>query len=87
MSLTRFYSLCGKHHPSRRRPDCPACNTGITRFVWTVWISHYFYRHHRRLWLWWVNRPNSKAKRELRSFFPNLRGAASVSSPQPGDEQ
>lgn len=66
-----FYSVCSRHHHSR--DDCPQCNAG----QWSNRIVHRIdgriYRYARRLWLWWHNRPNSKARRTLEGIFPNLK--------------
>lgn len=66
-----FYSLCSRHRDGRE--DCPTCNAGqwVNRIVHR--IDALIYRHLPKFWLWWHNRPNSKARRTLEEFFPNLR--------------
>lgn len=69
--VRRFYSICSGH--MQDRADCLACNTGMSHWFIADWVSHYFYKRHRRFWLWYVNRPNSKTKKRLKEWFPNLR--------------
>jgi hypothetical protein len=40
---------------------------------WGHAIDGLIYRRAYRLWHWWHNRPNSKTRRRLESFFPGLR--------------
>jgi len=80
--IRHWYSICSRHYHGK--DDCPACNTGSSRWFFSVWISRFFYgpspskggplgKTGREIWLWYVNRPNSKAKRELKKWFPRLK--------------
>jgi hypothetical protein len=69
----RWYSLCSHHHRTVRRTDCHVCMTGHYVNDWGHAIDGLIYRLAYRLWHWWHNRPNSKTRRRLESFFPGLR--------------
>lgn len=64
-------SICSAHRDGM--PGCRLCFTGYYSNRWAHKVGHYFYRHHYRLWHRWVNRPNSRARRDLERIFPNLR--------------
>ena len=60
-----WYSICSAHR--NRRADCDLCQTGQWINVCGHILGGMVYKLHKPTWLWWVNRPNSKAKRFLRS--------------------
>lgn len=64
-------SICGIHYDYRK--DCNMCNAGY----WVNRNAAYFeglvYKIAPWLWRWWVNRPNSKARKRIKGWFPNLK--------------
>lgn len=66
-----FYSICSMHRESRS--DCDLCQEGTWTNVWTRRVGHLVHDHCYRLWYWWVNRPDSKSRRNLERIFPGLK--------------
>lgn len=66
-----WYSICSRH--GRWRSDCPLCQSGQWVNRWARVGGGIVCRVCPRFLVWWVNRPNSKTRRWLRSVFPNLR--------------
>lgn len=57
-----------------RAPEAdPAYGFGVWRNRWAHNIDGLVWRFARPVALWWHNRPNSKTRRTLERFFPNLR--------------
>jgi hypothetical protein len=66
-----FYSVCSRHY--QWREDCNQCQAGMWRNIWMHHVSAFFNRFAYPLWHWWVNRPNSRSRRELEKLFPGLK--------------
>jgi hypothetical protein len=68
----RWYSFCSMHR--RHDLSCPPCMAGAYVNDWVHVFDGLVWKHARPVALWWHNRPNSKARRTLRRYFPGLRG-------------
>lgn len=58
-----WYSVCSAHHSPRK--DCPRCQSGHWVNIAAHNVEHAIYVCAPRLWRWWTNRPNSKARKRL----------------------
>jgi hypothetical protein len=65
-----FYSI----HAHMRCTECPTDKHGSWHNVWGQRASQGFYWLAPGLWRWWVNRPGSRARRQMERWFPRLRG-------------
>lgn len=68
-----WYSICSKHRGGGPDSDCRLCRTGQWHNVHRLKVSGFVHDHAYPVWFWWVNRPNSRSRKFLRSVFPNLR--------------
>lgn len=68
-----FYSICSAHMHSEGI-DCKLCETGSWHNVYMLKASQLVYKISPSLWRWWANRPNSKSRKQLKEWFPNLKG-------------
>lgn len=67
----RWFSICSMHY--KYKEDCHICNTGGWTNVWQWKIGSLIYKLTPNLWKWWMNRPNSKARRQIMEWFPKLK--------------
>lgn len=67
----RWFSICSMHH--QYKEDCGACNAGHWTNVWKWQVGSIICTIFPGLWKWWMNRPNSKARRQIMEWFPNLK--------------
>lgn len=66
-----WISICSKHRDPE--PDCQTCACGSWHNQWVRRIDSAIYARWPRLWGWWHNRPNSRHRREMRQWFPNMK--------------
>ena len=65
-----FYSL---HSNPRLIAEDVEHRFGVWHNVWSHRVGSVVFRVSPALWRWWANRPTSKTRRTLQSFFPNLK--------------
>lgn len=66
-------SICSMHGLEGPQVECNMCQSGTWVNVWgnkTSGIIHYMFPV---LWIWWMNRPNSKARKQVKKWFPKLK--------------
>ena len=66
----RWFSICSAHRDHKY--DCDMCTTGSWHNVWKLKHGSIIYYFSPRLWVWYMNRPKSKARRLVKSWFPKL---------------
>ena len=66
-----WYSFCSRHRD--HNPDCELCKCGSWHNVYFRKIDHFIHNNIYWLWYWWHNRYNSRSRRELKKWFPNLK--------------
>lgn len=66
----QWSSICSRHY--EYNPNCHLCNAGDWTNVPALWFSSLVFKLCPSLWRWWVNRPNSAARKRLKKLFPNL---------------
>ena len=67
-----WISVCSAHHGTE--VGCLACMTGNYHNRWASKAERFLASHAYWLWHWWVNRPNSRTRKQLEEAFLNLKG-------------
>ena len=67
----KWISVCSAHQEYEEK--CNTCQAGSWYNVNSSFFANLVYKIYKPLWLWWVNRPNSKARRNIEKHFPNLK--------------
>lgn len=67
----RWFSICSAHYEYKE--DCGMCNAGHWTNVWQWKFGFIMYKLWPNLWTWYMNRPNSKARKQIMELFPKLR--------------
>jgi hypothetical protein len=67
----RWFSICSAHIDFNK--DCKACNAGYWTNVWGWKISGVVSKLFPKFWIYWMNRPNSKARKQIMELFPKLK--------------
>lgn len=65
----RWYSFCSKMSHGHAS-ECPACMAGSYRNDFAHRGAGLVWKHARPLALWWHNRPNARARRDIERHFP-----------------
>lgn len=68
----RYFSICSAHY--EHKDDCKTCNTGTWTNVWKWKMGGVIFKVMPKVWIWWMNRPNSKARKQIEEWFPKLKG-------------
>lgn len=63
----RWFSFCSMHF--KYEEDCCACNTGSWTNVWKWKIGGLLFKVMPKIWIWWMNRPNSKSRKRIEKWF------------------
>lgn len=74
-----WLSYCSRHRVACQ--DCRTCMGGQYSFRWVRALSGVCFFLAPRLWRWWVNRPKSRARRQIEAAFPKLRGKEPPQAP------
>ncbi len=69
----RWISICSIHGFEGTQIECNMCQTGIWSNLWISKISSLIYKLFPKLWIWYMNRPNSKARKQIEEWFPKLK--------------
>lgn len=69
----RWFSICSMHGYLGPDENCPRCQTGTWTNVWAWKIGSFIFKLTPKLWILYMNRPNSKARKQIKEWFPKLR--------------
>ncbi len=67
----QWWSICSRHYVYDK--ECNICNAGHWEYTWVTKFNHLFFKISPRLWRWYMNRPNSKARQRIEKWFPNMK--------------
>lgn len=67
----RWMSFCSRHF--KYDDACNACNAGSWQTNGNKFVSGLVYKISPKVWMWWMNRPNSKARKLIEDNFPNMK--------------
>jgi len=68
-----WYSICSAHRDGGPDDPCELCQCGSWVNVHVQRIDHFMHDYFYDWWFWWHNRRNSKWRRQMRQWFPNLK--------------
>ena len=66
-----WYSFCSRR--GKFDENCHICNVGTWNNVYKRIIGSLIHKHFYKLWFWFVNRENSKTRKRIKKYFPNLK--------------
>jgi len=69
----RWSSICSMHGWEGHQIECPACQAGSWTNIWKNKIGGVVYYISPKFWVWYMNRPNSKARKQIMKIFPKLK--------------
>jgi hypothetical protein len=67
----QWFSICSMHF--KHDEGCAMCNTGAWTNIFRWKIGKIIFKIAPNVWIWWMNRPNSNARRQIEEWFPKLR--------------
>lgn len=69
----KWYSICSIHGFKGTQIECGMCQKGVWTNTWRLKISGFIHKVFPKFWMWYVNRPNSKSRKRIEEWFPNLK--------------
>ena len=69
----RWFSICSMHGLEGTQVECGMCQAGYWTNIWKWKIGGVISYLFPKLWVWYMNRPNSKARKQVKEWFPKLK--------------